>query len=80
MFSQYLDLLKGIDQIKDDVQILFCFRKNILDESEIEKIISDLKSDQPDLNMGMAMKVLKERYAGQYDGKVASGIAKRMLG
>ena len=40
MFSQYLDLLKGIDQIKNDVQILFCFRKNILEESEIEKIAS----------------------------------------
>lgn len=38
MFSEYLGLLKQVDQIKNDVQILFCFRKNILEESEIMKI------------------------------------------
>lgn len=51
-----------------------------MDATQIEKILLDLKGAQPGINMGVAMKHLKERYAGQYDGKVASEVAKRVLG
>ena len=51
-----------------------------LSGQEIEKILQDLKAKDASLNLGSAMKVLKETYAGQYDGKTASEAAKRVLG
>lgn len=43
-----------------------------LSEDDLRKIFSDVDHS----NMGMMMKHLKEKYAGQYDGKMASMIAK----
>jgi uncharacterized protein YqeY len=47
---------------------------------DLEKIVSDLKAATPDLSLNVVMKHLKETYAGQYDGKSASDVAKRLLG
>ena len=49
-------------------------------KSDLEKIVSDLKAATPDLSLNVVMKHLKETYAGQYDGKSASDVAKRLLG
>lgn len=51
-----------------------------LSVSDLEKIVSDLKVATPDLSLNVVMKHLKETYAGQYDGKSASDVAKRLLG
>jgi len=51
-----------------------------LSVSDLEKIVSDLKAATPDLSLNVVMKHLKETYAGQYDGKSASDVAKRLLG
>jgi len=51
-----------------------------LDATALEKIVTDLKVADSALNMGGAMKALKDAYGGQYDSKVASEIAKRVCG
>lgn len=49
-----------------------------LSEPELEKIISDYASKNPDANIGGIMQHLKANHSGQYDGKTASQIAKRV--
>jgi hypothetical protein len=39
MFSQYLEMLKGINQTKEKYAVLFCFKENTLNESEIIEIL-----------------------------------------
>ena len=56
------------------------FLPSQLTEEQLESIISELQVKDPSINMGLAMKALKDSYAGQYDGKIASSVAKRMLG
>ena len=51
-----------------------------LSNVELEKIITDLKRDNPSINLGLAMKALKDSYGGQYDGKMASELARKILG
>ena len=46
-----------------------------LTEDDIRKIFSDLDNS----NLGLMMKHLKEKYAGLYDGKLASMVAKEFI-
>lgn len=62
-------------------QILASYLPKQMTEDEIKAAITAYKNfadENP--NMGGAMKFLKENYSGQYDGKMASSIAKEMLG
>lgn len=49
-----------------------------MEASELEKVILTIKQEQPTANMGIIMKTLKERHGGQYDGKLASELAKKI--
>lgn len=69
-----------LEKLRVEISVLESFLPAQLDSSRLEKIIIDLKSENPSLNVGLAMKALKEKYAGQYDAKVASDIVKRVLG
>lgn len=68
------------DKLKLEIAAIEFFLPKQLSETELEKILTKMKSDTPNINMGAAMKTLKETFAGQYDGKVASDVAKRVLG
>lgn len=57
--------------------ILETFMPRQMSESEIEAFVSARKEEG--LNMGAIMAALKAAHPGQYDGKLASGIAKRVL-
>lgn len=70
------DLLTKLDQ---EIAALRTFLPKQLTEGELEKIVASIKSETPATNVGAVMKVLKERYSGQYDGKLASEVAKRLL-
>ena len=52
-----------------------------LNEEELRKIIETIKSELTlsQKDMGKLMSVLKARYDGQYDGKIASSLAKEIL-
>ena len=54
------------------------FIKKQLSEADIRSEIEDLMRSK-DCNIGMIMKYFKERYPGQYDGKLVSKIAKEVL-
>jgi uncharacterized protein len=68
------------EKLKVEIATLEEFLPQQLSSPELEKVLMDLKAANPALNMSAGMKVLKEKYAGQYDGKMASELAKRILG
>jgi len=67
-------------KLQSEIAIIETFVPKQLDATEIEKILTDFKQVTPGAALNAAMKFLKEKYAGQYDGKSASEIAKRILG
>ncbi len=68
------------EALEKEISVLEAFLPAQLSEADLEKIISELKAGTPGLNVGMAMKALKEKHSGQYDGKLASDIARKILG
>jgi uncharacterized protein YqeY len=63
-----------------DILILESLLPTQLSKDAIGTILTELKASTPGLNMGAAMKLMKEKYAGQYDGKIASEVAKGIFG
>lgn len=63
-----------------EISLIEGFLPRQLSVAELETILTGLKAENPGLNMGAAMKLLKEKHAGQYDGKAASEAAKKVLG
>jgi uncharacterized protein YqeY len=63
-----------------EIAILEFFLPKQLSSEDLEKIVVGLKDSTPGASMPIVMKHLKENYAGQYDGKSASEIVKRVLG
>jgi uncharacterized protein YqeY len=67
-------------KLQAEIAILEEFLPKQLSGEELEKIIVTLKEATPGLALNVVMKHLKDNYAGQYDGKSASEIAKRVVG
>jgi uncharacterized protein YqeY len=63
-----------------EIAAIESFLPKQLSRDELKNIISAAKSAAPSLNMGAAMKILRDTYAGQFDGKIASEVAKELLG
>jgi uncharacterized protein YqeY len=63
-----------------EIAIIEEFLPKQLSAAELEQVLSEYKASTPGAVMGTAMKFLKDTYAGQYDGKSASEIAKRVFG
>lgn len=67
-------------KLQAEIAILEEFLPKQLSADDLEKIIVTLKENTPGLALNVVMKHLKDNYAGQYDGKSASEIAKRVVG
>lgn len=67
-------------KLQAEIAVLENFLPKQLSSEELEKIITTLKEGTPGLALNVVMKHLKDNYAGQYDGKSASEIAKRVVG
>ena len=67
-------------KLQAEIVILEEYLPQQLSSADLEKIIVQLKETTPGLALNVVMKHLKDNYAGQYDGKSASEIAKRVLG
>jgi uncharacterized protein YqeY len=67
-------------QLRAESAVLESLLPRQLDAAQIEGIIAELKGTTPALALPAVMKHLKENFAGQYDGKLASEVAKRVLG
>jgi uncharacterized protein YqeY len=79
-FEEKAERAEAIDILKKEIACLEEYLPTQLSGEQIEKIIIDLKEKNPAMNMGIAMKELKDKYSGQYDGKLASDLAKKILG
>lgn len=71
--DQIADLNKEIATIEE-------FLPSQLSAEQLETIVQDMKSENPEIQLGAVMKTLKDSYAGQYDGKLASEIARKVVG
>ena len=67
-------------KLQAEIVILEEYLPQQLSSADLEKIIVQLKETTPGLALNVVMKHLKDNYAGQYDGKSASEIAKRVVG
>lgn len=67
-----------LEKLGLEIAAIESFLPKQLSEGELEKIITTLKQSTPGISLGVVMKTLKESYAGQYDSKLASEIAKRI--
>ncbi|MCO6429380.1 MAG: GatB/YqeY domain-containing protein [Deltaproteobacteria bacterium] len=78
-FAEKAGRKDALEAVTLEIKFIEEFLPQQLSGEQLEKIILEMKSRDPALNMGGVMKALKESYAGQYDGKAASEIAKRVL-
>lgn len=65
--------------LKGDIVTIEGFLPRQLTVDELTTIINSLRAADPTLNLGGAMKLLKERHGGTYDGRVASELVKKMF-
>lgn len=63
-----------------EIDILVGYLPQQMDESQLREVIYQFRIANPHAKIGDAMKFLKERYEGQYDGKIASTAVKSVLG
>ena len=69
-----------LEKLQQEIAALEGFLPKQLSAVELEKILVDHKASTPTATMSSSMKMLKEGYPGQYDGKMASELAKRVFG
>ena len=68
------------EKLQKEIAILEEFLPKQMTGDDLEKVITSLKEQTPELSLNFVMKHLKDNYTGQYDGKSASEIAKRVIG
>ena len=71
------DLLAKLHQ---EIKVLEGFLPQQLSADELRATLEQLKVSGDASNMGAAMKLLKEKFSGKYDGKIASEVAKAVFG
>jgi uncharacterized protein len=79
-FEEQAGRTEAKETLKAEIAVIEAFLPKQMSNDVLEKIIVELKTATPDLSLNVVMKHLKESYAGQYDGKAASEIAKRVVG
>jgi uncharacterized protein YqeY len=77
--TMYPDGSAQQDEIKAEVKVLEEFLPQQLSQSEVESIISDIKSKLDNPNMGAIMKELSSQIKGRFDGKLASQLVQAAL-
>lgn len=68
-----------VGRLEKEIGVVERFLPTQLSEQELEKIVSNYKNESATVSVGQIMKLLKEQFAGQYDGKKASEVAQRIL-
>lgn len=79
-FEEQAGRVEQKEKLQKEIAILEEFLPKQMTGEELEKIIGTLKEQTPGLSLNVVMKHLKDNFAGQYDGKSASDIAKRVIG
>jgi uncharacterized protein YqeY len=78
-FAKQANRAEAIDKAQKELSVIESFLPKQMDAAQLEAAVQALKEGTPGANMGVLMKQLKERYDGQYDGKMASEIVKKVL-
>ncbi|RIL08380.1 MAG: hypothetical protein DCC75_09085 [Proteobacteria bacterium] len=68
-----------IDKLKAEIAALDAFLPPQLASEQLTELLNGYKAKNPGMNMGVAMKTLKDSYPGQYDAKLASELAKKIF-
>jgi hypothetical protein len=79
-FAEQANRAEAKEKLLSEIKIIEGFLPSQLGAEQLEKIIGDLKQRETGITLNVVMKHLKDNYAGQYDGKMASEIAKRVVG
>ena len=69
-----------LEKLSQEIACIESFLPKRLSDQELSAAIAQLHAADSSLNMGALMKILKERYPGQYDAKLASELVKKLLG
>lgn len=82
VISKIKSMIKGAASTNSlselELSILNNYLPKQLSEVELDDIISSYLQENEGVNMGTIMGYLKSNYSGQYDGKVASTVVKRL--
>jgi uncharacterized protein len=70
---------EAVDQNRSERAILEAYAPAQLDPSALEEAIREIAADPGARNLGAVMGALKARFAGRFDGRQASDIARRVL-
>ena len=69
-----------VEQNRAERVVLDAYMPPALDPAELERTVREIVGDEAGSSLGRIMASLRERYAGRFDGKLASEIARRVLG
>lgn len=78
-FAEKANRPETVNQLNNEISFLNEFLPKQLSETELETIITELKTAEPEINLGGVMKKLNDSHAGQFDGKMASSVARKVL-
>ena len=70
---------EAVDQNRSERAMLEAYAPAQLDTSALEQAIREIAADPGSRNLGAVMGALKARFAGRFDGRQASDIARRVL-
>ena len=65
---------------ENELNVLNCYLPKQLSEFELSVIIESFVSNNEGANIGSIMGYLKNNYDGQYDGRMASIVVKKVIG
>ncbi|MCI5064535.1 GatB/YqeY domain-containing protein [bacterium] len=74
-FAEKDNRTEAIDEINAQIAVIDRFLPSQLDEAALRRIITELPEEKR-ANVGMIMKHLQSTHAGEYDGKLASQVAR----
>ncbi|MBX7144582.1 MAG: GatB/YqeY domain-containing protein [Oligoflexia bacterium] len=79
-FAQQANRADLKEKLAIEIALIEKFLPQQMSASALESLLAQFKANTAGSNMGTAMKMLKEKHAGQYDSKMASEIAKKIFG
>lgn len=78
-FAKQSGRAEAIERSQKDLTVLEAFLPKQMSAADLEGHIKSFTASTPGANMGSIMKFLKEKFDGQYDGKLASELAKKLI-
>jgi uncharacterized protein len=68
-----------VEKNQIETEVIEALLPQQMNAEALTQLIAELKEQLQAKNMGIVMKTLQEKYAGQYDGKTASELAKKLF-